>query len=510
MMLIPVDDRPATGQFAQMIAGLAETKIETPPTELLGQYTLPGDPDGILSWMERQDLRKFDAVIVSTDMIGFGGLIASRVPLVDLATATSRIDRLARLKSLYPEVPFYGFSALMRLYPTSTLESKPWREILVRNVIARSECAKLPNFRNILEVARLSLVSNQELLNAYYQTRDRNFEFQKHLISQTASKTFDFLILGQDDARTVGPQLAETAELQKFVEAVGVPSRTYFCEGIDQHANVLVSRAILRQVGWQPKVRIVYADPQGVDLIPAYETQPVAKSTADQIIASGGILTDTIQDADYSLYLNTPEPRSEQFADFIDNLGNEIAMGFPVAVADINLGKTGTGDPKLFQALNSNDRASKLLAYAGWNTAGNTLGTAVPAANVYLGARRASGVDPFQRELNQRAFLLHRLVNDFEYHRFTRPLAYEFIDNNPPATREETYGEKFEQVNQLVKRDVSKRLENTFEQQFRGDRFFAGTKQYEIRDLQNVQIELPWPRAYEVRIGFSMNAREVR
>jgi hypothetical protein len=101
-------------------------------------------------------------------------------------------------------------------------------------------------------------------------------------------------------------------------------------------------------------------------------------------------------------------------------------------------------------------------------------------------------------------------VNDFEFHRFTRPLAYEFIDNNPPATREETYGEKFDQVNQLVKRDVSQRLENTFEKQFRGNRFFAGTKQFEIRDLQNVQIELPWPRAYEVRIGFSMNAREVR
>jgi hypothetical protein len=266
----------------------------------------------------------------------------------------------------------------------------------------------------------------------------------------------------------------------------------------------------LRQVGWEPKVRIVYADPQGVTSIPAYETQPVAKSTQDQIIASGGVLTDKVEDADYSLYLNTPEPRAEQFADFIDNLSNEITMGFPVAVADINLGKTGTGDPKLFQALNTGDRASKLLAYAGWNTAGNTLGTAVPAANVYLGARRASGVDPFQRELNQRAFLLHRLVNDFEFHRFTRPLAYEFIDNNPPATREETYGEKFDQVNQLVKRDVSQRLENTFEKQFRGNRFFAGTKQFEIRDLQNVQIELPWPRAYEVRIGFSMNAREVR
>lgn len=510
MMLIPVDDRPATGQFAEMIAGLAGSAIETPPTFLLGQYTLPGDPDGILSWMEQQDLRKFDAVIVSTDMIGFGGLIASRVPLVDLATATARIQRLAKLKSLYPEVPFYGFSALMRLYPTSTLESKPWREILVRNAIARSEFAKKPSIGNMLEVARLALSVDPKLMDAYMETRNRNFEFQKHLIEQVADRTFDFLILGQDDARTVGPQIGEADDLRRYVETIGVPSRTYFCEGIDQHANVLVSRAILRQVGWQPKVRIVYADSEGVSSIPAYETQTVAKSTKDQIVASGGVLTDKVEEADYSLYLNTPEPRPAQFADFIDNLSNEISMGFPVAVADINLGKTGTGDPKLFEALNQNNRASKLLAYAGWNTAGNTLGTAVPAANVYLGARRSSGVAPFQRELNQRAFLLHRLVNDFEYHRFTRPLAYEFIDNNPPATREETYGEKFDQVNQLVKRDVGQRLKETFEQQFRGDRFFAGTKQYEIRALENVQIELPWPRAYEVRIGFSMNAREVR
>ena len=113
------------------------------------------------------------------------------------------------------------------------------------------------------------------------------------------------------------------------------------------------------------------------------------------------------------------------------------------------------------------------------------------------------------RELNQRAFLLHRLVNDFEYHRFTRPMAYDYIDRNPPATREETYGQGLDAVNRLVKEDLGRRLSDTFLQHFQGRRFFAGTRQYEMRQLRNVDINLPWPRAYEVRLGFKLEASEV-
>lgn len=509
MLLIPIDDRPATGQFAQMIGQIAGVQVEMPPERWMGRFLEPGDPDRILDWLAEQPLGRYDAVIVSTDMIQFGGLIASRVPDVDVATATARLQRLTEIRRRTPGVPFYAFSSLMRLAPTSTLENRAWREILTRAVLARSRFLSQPSLGRLLEWARLTALLPEGEFARYDQTRSRNHEIQRALIHLTDNNVFDYLIIGQDDAQPEGPHLAEGQSLQQLARTLETSERVYFCEGIDQHANVLVSRALLRRLNYTPRIRIVYADPLGTTITPPYESQPLSRSIGDQILASGARLATGFDDADYTLYINTPEPRETPFRDFIHSLQTEVEMGFPIAVADLNLGKTGTGDPRLFQALTEGDRAMRLLAYAGWNTAGNTLGTTIPAANVTLAARRLP-VDPLEREVHQRAFLLHRLVNDFEYHRFTRPLAYAFIDNNPPATREETYGERLDAVNELVASDLSRRLDEVFRSRFQGRRFFVGPRQFEFQGLRNVDVELPWPRAYEVRLDFQLIAREVR
>lgn len=509
MLLIPVDDRPATGQFAQMISSIGGVQIEMPPVDLLGQFLTPGRSEAVLNWLSQKNLGEYSAVIVSTDMIAYGGLVASRVPAVSLTTAVERLQRLEAIRARTPGVPFYGFSAVMRVLPTSTRENRPWRDLLGKLVVRRERFFQEPSLTNQIDFLRLANKLPAGVLEEYDEARQRNQGVQEELIRMTKRGSLDYLILGQDDAQTEGPQISEGRVLRELVAAEKARDKVYFCEGIDQHANVLVSRAMLAQVGYVPKIRMVFADPLGTTVTPAYETQPLSISIKEQVTASGAMITNKVDDADYTLYVNTPQPRPGPFDEFVSSLQNEIDQGFPIAVADLNLGKSGTGDPNLFQVLNQGDRAMRLLSYAGWNTAGNTLGTSIPAANVYLAARRFT-VDPLTRELNQRAFLLHRLVNDFEYHRFTRPMAYAYIDRNPPSTREETYGTNLDAVNRLVQEDLSRRLDDMFRSHFQGRRFFAGTRQYEVRGLSQVDIELPWPRAYEVRLGFKIDASEVR
>ena len=36
--LLPIDDRPAVGQFAQMIGAVADHKVTVPPRDMLGQF----------------------------------------------------------------------------------------------------------------------------------------------------------------------------------------------------------------------------------------------------------------------------------------------------------------------------------------------------------------------------------------------------------------------------------------------------------------------------------------
>ena len=172
-----------------------------------------------------------------------------------------------------------------------------------------------------------------------------------------------------------------------------------------------------------------------------------------------------------------------------------------MAVADINFDKQGSADSRLISELWRQQQAENLLAFAGWNTAGNTVGTAISHSNVYLLAKR-TGTEPLEREKSQRMFLLHRLVNDYGYHKYVRPAAYKMIEDVPGGAREEAYGPAFLRLQDWVSRNTRSLLQKYFREQFEERWFDAEGVRYKIAALKDVNVSLPWPRAFEVRIDF--------
>jgi hypothetical protein len=507
VLLIPLDDRPAAWQFAQMIGDIADVRVETPPTEMLGHFTRPGRADEIIDWLEGS-LGQYELAVVSTDMLAYGGLIASRADRTSPALAGRRLDRLAAVLRKHPGCRVYGFSTLTRLAPTAVKENSKWRLDLARFAAMRTEYHTLRDASLLPKLRNLRTVIPPAEIERYDKVRSRNHEVQSRLLDMVRAGAFSHLMFGQDDAQPIGPHVPETARLVAKAQALGVAGKTFFASGIDQIANVLLSRALLDWAEWSPEVRVVLADEQGRAKVASYESEPLSESLRDQVDGSRAHASGDPSRFDYTLYVNTPEPREFALDAFLRNMQTEVDQGMPIAVADVNLGRSGTADSRVFEALMEGGRSSRLLAYAGWNTAGNTMGTTIPAANVYLLARR-SGVDPLHRETALRKFILHRLVNDYEYHRFVRPLAYSMIDSLPRASREETYGPELARVDDLVRTDLGERLRKRFEEQMRGTRFFAGAEEFEVVGLKDVSIRLPWPRAYEVMLRFSLDVQPV-
>lgn len=503
ILLVPLDSRPAAGQFAQMIARIAGQDLRMPPYETLGRFTNPGDPEAILHWLGSQDLNDVGTMVVSADMVAYGGLVASRANRTPVEVAKSRLRRLIEIRKRNPKLQLYLFSATMRLAPTATRAASPWRMKLASFEELKDQAVRLgkSGARTLLEALRLQIPAGE--IERYEATRVRNHAVQRELVRLAGAGGIDYLVIGQDDAKPYGPHIPETTDLRQLAKASGVESRVCFGEGIDQHASVLVSRALLKQAGWTPKVRVVYSDPEGRRRVASFESKPIEGSLRDQIVASGAETAGEGGDYDYSLYVNTPGRRESQFQAWLRGLSDELDQGLPAAVADINLGRDGTSDVELFETLTVQSRLTKLLSFAGWNTAGNTIGTAVPAANVYLLARRLA-VDPMQRELAQREFLLHRFVDDYAFHRYTRPVAYGMILS---TNHDEVYGLDFADLTDFVQRDVGKHVDRIFEDQFQNQRFFVGSEPYVIDGLKDVKVWLPWPRAYEMRLEFRMAAR---
>ncbi|MCW5940162.1 MAG: DUF4127 family protein [Fimbriimonadaceae bacterium] len=507
ILLVPIDDRPASMQFAQMIGAMAGITVETPPPDLLGRFTQPGRPEAIIDWLSPR-LGSYEAAIVSADMLAYGGLIASRVDRSSQNLALKRLKAFAEVRAKYPDTKVYTFSAVMRLAPTATKATAGWRQQLGQFAALRQRYRIQQDPESLRKLRSLRAQIPAGEIEKYDAIRSRNHEIQRTLLRMTYDGVFQHTMLGQDDAQVTGPHVPETANLQQLAESLSLGERAFFAEGIDQIPNVLLSRALAEAASWRPRVRIVFADEEGRNKVAAYEAKTVDRSLKDQIFGSLGTIANPGESFDYSLYVNTPDPRGFALDAFLGSLKSEVDQGMPVAVADINLGKTGTGDLRLYDALLDSGRSTRVLAYAGWNTAGNTMGTTIPAANVYLLARRI-GVDPVQREVALRAFILHRLVNDFEYHKYVRPKAYAMIDSMPGASREETYGPQLDKVNDEVKQSLGERLQDRFREQILGTRFFAGQTQFEVTGLKGVDIGLPWPRAYEVRLNFKIEVKPV-
>ena len=508
ILLIPLDSRPAAGQFAQMIGAMNNTRVDIPPIEVLGKFTVPGDVEKVYEWLESQNLDDVSAIIASGDMLAYGGLIASRVNDVDASVGIKRLKRLIDFKhKSSPDIKLYIFMSTMRLTPTATKAAAHYRVNLakyeeMKDRFERTHDASLPAKLNNVR----KLVPAVEILR-YERTRRRNVEVQAALLRMTIGNEINFLIMGQDDAKPDGPQIQENAKLKLLAEQYRVQDKVYFCEGIDQHSNLLLSRAILAQHNWKPKVRIVYSDDDGKNQYALYESKTVKESLLDQLFASGAEMAKEGDQYDYSLYVNTPKRRESHFDEFLEQMRSEIDQGFPVAVADINFGANGSSDEALFNFLVRTGKAYKLLAFAGWNTAGNTMGTSIPAANVYLCARK-NDVEPLKREVAQREFLLHRMINDWAYHRFTRPATYAMIDSLQDQ-RDEIYGSNFDAVNKFAEGDLRRHIAQIFQNQFQLRRFTAGNKEYQIIDLTDLRISLPWPRAYEIRVEYKMKVEEV-
>lgn len=497
VVLVPIDDRPATGQFAKMIGAIAGMEVRTPPAALLGRFTKPGDPEAVLSWLEAQNLNEAAAAVVSAEMVCFGGLVASRTDAAPLPLALARLERLERIRKAHPGTPFYVFATIPRVMPTGTRESAPWREALGSYVTLREQIRQGKSV-DARAWNKAKSRTPKERLAAYDRMRARNEAVLNRLIDDVARGVFDYLVIGQDDATPNGPHVPEGTRLRRRVEQRGIGGKVYFCEGIDQHSNVLASRAALRLAGFQPRVRVVLSEPAAGRRVAPYESKPLAKSLEDQILASGARLAPDGQPADYTLFVNTLRPPRADFERFCEELVETLESGAPCAVADVNLGEEGVADERLFRAIWQSPRAADLLAYAGWNTAGNTIGTAVPAANMALLARRLALGE--RGEAARLTFLLHRFVNDFAYHKLVRPIAMNLVrELQPHQPPFEVRGEALALAESFVRRALRSYADRYFRERLLRADPSTGRP---LWALSEVDVGLPWPRVYEARIEF--------
>ncbi len=521
VVLLPIDDRPAVGQFARMIGAVADHRVTMPPLEMLGRFTVPGDTTRIESWLRTQDYSKVDALIVSVDMLAFGGLVASRVDRMPFEEAGKRLSFFRWFKSKYPRIPVYAYSVIMRVAPTATAETRGIHDKLARWAELKDRAPKTGDPALAAELERLTDDLGPRVTEGYLSARRRNLRLNLAMLELVREGSVDELILLQDDAREFGLHRQDQAVIRSRLKELNLETRVPIYNGTDEGSSSLVSRAILDKFGHKLKVAVIYSSEKSRQIVAPYEDHPLEFTVESQIRASGGIPVSEFDEADYRLYVNAPGTTDEEFSLFLRKMTKELKETRQIALADLLFPpphRSGA-DERIIEALKKENLFTRFAGYAAWNTSGNTLGTAIPHANmrVFFRTRLNDRPDRAARaEIAHLEFLLNRFAGDYLYHDIVRPEVDQRLrrEARDGKATYELPPDVYERINREVEQRLSAQTEDFFNRYFKGMTrtlaIYRGRERTVTLDgLKRLRIYLPWSRTFEVvidaEIAYSAN-----
>jgi hypothetical protein len=420
---VPLDDRPVTYQLPVMLGQIAGQRVETPPRPTIGTYLRPGDTDAIARWLRSGATQNVSALVASSDMVAYGGLVASRAPGVATGEAFARLSDLATLKQSHA-IPFVGvFATIMRLAPTGVPRLGPASDYYATGatVDALQAYANLPDppqsAEDLRKAQHLREIIGAKTLDAYLATRRRNLDVDQWALQLAAEGGFDRIVLGQDDAGPVGLHLKDVAALQRTARRFFLGDRASIEPGADELGMVMLARVFARNAGWKPTVSVAYSRPDGGAVVDHLEFVPIDATIGHIIDACGARRLES--GADVELFVRVAGTSDADEGAFEDGIAAAVAAGRSVAVADLSFLEGGPGPEqrRLTDALIARGIAGKIDAFASWNTDANTVGTALPEALAAGAGRRTGGYDARAHA----QFMLDRYVDDYAFHQFVRP-----------------------------------------------------------------------------------------
>ena len=416
---VPLDDRPVTRQLPQMLAQIAGQQLVEPPRGLLGNYLTFGKPDAIAAWLNGSAPRTSSAFVLSTDMLAYGGLVASRVPGVSYPDAYFRLNELAHLRARYPHAWIGAFGTVMRLAPTGVPSLGP-----AANFFAAypawdylQQYANLhdpPLQSELVQAQHLRELLGDRMLQAYLDTRNRNLNVDLRAISLAGSQAIDDLVLGQDDAGPYGLHVKDVRALQ--AAAARMPGRVAIEPGADELGMAMVAQALARSAKWSPTVAVKYYPASGGAANDPLEYAPIDVAVGSLISLCGA--TRTAGAADITLYVRAPGASAQDDAALSAAMQTDETAGRSVALADLTfLENSFASQARFAESLLGSGIASKLDAYSSWNTNANTVGTAIAEAVAAGVGRRTHRYNA----LAHMTFTFNRIADDYAFHDYVRP-----------------------------------------------------------------------------------------
>jgi hypothetical protein len=478
---------------------MSAISIIVPPAGLLDKRGSPGDVRALGEWLNK-DVPPADAAVVALDMLFNGGLMASRQTKED-GWPEQTAERLSLLRSWRAKksIPLYAFSVIPRLLIPEDSATKQWQYHMMIYALKKDMYDALghrPDFervKNMLEIVPPALVAD---FNKLYEENDR-VNYQLALFARGGA--VERLTIGQDDGQPFGRPNLNRKKASAYAARFGLSGRMTTTHGADELALLDVAACANKLRRFSPKVKVVYGTESAAELIMPFMPITVRETVEEKIAAVDARRVENIEEADFILFVYCGEKRDAFRAGAAARRIRALAAEKPLALVDLSI-SFKREEAVLDALLWENIPLSSLIAYAGWNTASNSIGTALAQSSLFLGKLRRTEDElrPYLYYKNFE-FTIARILDDCLYQkdvraRTARVLYQEKID--PDALGEHTEFAR-QTIREYLAREAKLLLyRNAGLYPFYRDRERA----YYITSL-TVQVDLPWERLFEIRLS---------
>lgn len=493
-LFIPLDERPCNYDFPYLIFNDKDLAIKRVPFEYMGLKKKPGNVDKIKDFL-LDNYKDANGAVIAIDTLLYGGIVPSRLHFFDYESVKQRLDILKEIKKNKPDFKIYAYSLVMRCPRYNDDDEEPdyylhhGLDLFNRKYIQHRISLNIATAEEKKQLEEIKIP--QEYIDDYESRREINCKINMDAVQFVKDKIIDFLIIPQDDSAPFGYTALDQEKIRNKVRENKVQDLVLTYPGADEVAHTLFSRLVNELHNRKPLVYLHYPSEACKKIIPCAEDRPLDISARYQIIAAGGLVASTIQEADLVFAINAPasdmiatqyreystngytiKRNLEEFVSFIEHCIYDLKK--PVTIGDV--GYCNGGDLRLISLIEQKNLYFKLSGYASWNIPCNSLGTAL-AMGIHT-------LYPYDKQ-SFYDFLVHRFVEDVGYCTLVRKIVREQYCEKMGLTIYEVDGQRGE---------FSKLVEKLIYEQ-------VALYMPSIKDKYTMSdVYMPWNRTYEVGI----------
>lgn len=432
ILFVPLDERPCNRLYPEyMIQTRKDVKLIQPPLEMLGHKKEKAQVENIRQFVLR-NARNCDAVVLSLEMIFYGGLLPSRIHHLDRTQQQACIEFLRQIRKENPEKPIYAFQLIMRTPRYSSDDEEPdyygqmGYELFRRAYLLDKEKRNGLENKEKEELESLNKQIPTSCIADYEWRRHYNIELNLAVLDLVKEGMIDFLAIPQDDSCEYGYTAMDQKQVVGKITQLRLQRRVMMYPGADEAGSSLVARAISVLDEQRVKVYPLYASTLGPTLIPLYEDRIMQESLKSHLQVCRCEWVSTPEQADFILAINCPGKVMQEASDqgnkditytsfrnlyaFLENIDRLLQMRKRVVMADCAF--ANGGDIELIEMLDEWKLLDQLSSYKAWNTHCNTLGTSIAQMVILNGG-----------QINQQAVvknLMYHILEDGFYQAIVR------------------------------------------------------------------------------------------